>query len=53
VLVDPPDPEAIAAGIDEAGRRRDELRAAGLARAAGFTWARAADEVERLWRELA
>jgi len=53
VLVDPLDVESIAAGIDEAARRRDELRAVGLARAAEFTWARAADEVERLWRELA
>jgi len=53
VLVDPRDPTAIAAGIDEAGRRRDELVAAGLARAAGFTWDRSADLVEALWRELA
>jgi glycosyltransferase involved in cell wall biosynthesis len=53
VLVDPLDFEAIAAGIGEAERRRDELRAAGLTRAARFTWARAADEVEALWRELA
>src|SRR4029079_10654779 len=30
VLVDPRDPAAIAAGIEEAGRRRDELVAAGL-----------------------
>jgi glycosyltransferase involved in cell wall biosynthesis len=53
VLVDPLDAESIAAGIAEAAGRREELRTAGLARAAGFTWARAADEVERLWRELA
>ena len=53
VLVDPRDPAAIAAGIEEAGRRRDELVAAGLARAAGFTWDRSADLVEALWRELA
>jgi glycosyltransferase involved in cell wall biosynthesis len=53
VLVDPLDVESIAAGIDEAAGRRGELRAAGLARAAAFTWARAADEVEALWRELA
>jgi glycosyltransferase involved in cell wall biosynthesis len=53
VLVDPLDVESIAAGIAEAERRRDELRAAGLARARQFTWARAADEVEALWRELA
>jgi len=53
VLVDPLDAESIAAGIAEAERRRGELRTAGLARAAGFTWARAADEIEALWRELA
>jgi glycosyltransferase involved in cell wall biosynthesis len=52
VLVDPLDTESIAAGIVEAERRRDELRAAGLARARQFTWARAADEVEALWRQL-
>ena len=53
VLVDPLDPEAIAAGIAEAGQRRDELVALGRARARAFTWERAADEVEALWRELA
>ena len=53
VLVDPRDPTAIAAGIDEAGRRRDELVAAGLARSAAFTWGHSADLVEALWRELA
>jgi glycosyltransferase involved in cell wall biosynthesis len=53
VLVDPRDPESIAAGIDEADRRRRELVAAGAARAAMFTWRRSADIVEDLWRELA
>jgi alpha-1,3-rhamnosyl/mannosyltransferase len=53
VLVDPRDPAAIAAGIGEAVRRRDELVAAGLTRAAAFTWDRSADLVEALWRELA
>jgi glycosyltransferase involved in cell wall biosynthesis len=53
VLVDPLDVESIAAGIADADRRRDELRAAGLAHARRFAWARAADEVEALWRELA
>ena len=52
VLVDPLDATAIAEGIAEAGRRRDELRAAGFERARQFTWARAADEVEALWRAL-
>jgi glycosyltransferase involved in cell wall biosynthesis len=53
VLVDPLDPESIAAGIAEAQARRDELVPLGLARAREFTWDRAADGVEALWRELA
>jgi glycosyltransferase involved in cell wall biosynthesis len=52
VLVDPLDPESIAAGIAEAQARRDELVPLGLARAREFTWDRAADGVEALWREL-
>jgi glycosyltransferase involved in cell wall biosynthesis len=43
VLVDPLDPASIAAGLEEADRRRDELRALGLARAGEFTW----DDVAR------
>jgi hypothetical protein len=43
----------VAAGIEEADRRRDELRAAGLARAQSFTWRRSADLVEALWRDVA
>ena len=53
VLVDPLDTSAIAAGIDEAMARRDELVPAGLARAREFTWDRAADAVVELWQELA
>jgi glycosyltransferase involved in cell wall biosynthesis len=53
VLVDPLDVSAIAAGIQEAVARRDELVPAGLARASEFTWDRAADAVVELWRELA
>jgi glycosyltransferase involved in cell wall biosynthesis len=53
VLVDPLDVAAIAAGIDEAVRRSDELVSAGLARAREFTWERAADSVVELWSELA
>ena len=53
VLVDPTDVEAIANGITEAIGRREELVPRGLARASGFTWERAADELEALWRELA
>jgi alpha-1,3-rhamnosyl/mannosyltransferase len=43
VLVDPLDPASIADGIEEADRRRDELRTLGLSRAAEFTW----DDVAR------
>jgi glycosyltransferase involved in cell wall biosynthesis len=53
VLVDPRDVASLAAGIGEANERRAELVSLGLARAAEFTWERAADSVERLWRELA
>ena len=52
VLVDPLDVDSIAAGVVEAVSRREELVALGLARAREFMWARAADEVEALWREL-
>jgi glycosyltransferase involved in cell wall biosynthesis len=53
VLVDPLDVSAMAAGIEEAAARHDELVAAGLLRAREFTWKRAADSVVALWRELA
>ena len=53
VLADPLDPASIADGIAEAHARRDELVPRGLARAREFTWGRAADAVEALWRELA
>jgi glycosyltransferase involved in cell wall biosynthesis len=53
ILVDPLDVAAIAAGIGEALRRRDELVTAGLARAREFTWQRTADAVVELWNELA
>jgi glycosyltransferase involved in cell wall biosynthesis len=52
VLADPLDPESIAHGIAEAEARRDELVSLGLARASEFTWSRAANAVEALWREL-
>jgi len=42
VLVDPLDPQSIAAGIGEAAQRRDELVPLGLERARLYTWARAA-----------
>ena len=53
VLVDAGAVDAIAAGSAAADVRRDELVAAGLERARPFTWSRAADLVEALWRELA
>jgi glycosyltransferase involved in cell wall biosynthesis len=53
VLVDATDVDAMAAGIAEAIERRKELVPLGLARAAEFTWTRAADAVDALWRELA
>jgi glycosyltransferase involved in cell wall biosynthesis len=52
VLVDPRHPASIAAGIEEAERRRDALVEIGRARASMFTWRRSADLVEDLWREL-
>jgi glycosyltransferase involved in cell wall biosynthesis len=52
VLVDSLDPGSIAQGIAEAEARRGELVPLGLARASEFTWSRAADAVEALWREL-
>ena len=51
VLVDPLDPDAIAAGLAEAVDRRDELRALGLERAAAFTWAEAARATVEVYRE--
>jgi glycosyltransferase involved in cell wall biosynthesis len=53
VLVDPLDVGSIADGIRAAIGRRDELVPAGIARATGFTWERAADAVVELWQELA
>jgi len=53
VLVDPLDVSSIAAGIAEAKGRRDELVPLGLTRVGEFTWERAANSVEALWRELA
>jgi glycosyltransferase involved in cell wall biosynthesis len=53
VLVDPLSVAEIAAGIQEAISRRDELVPAGLALAHEHTWERAADAVVELWSELA
>jgi glycosyltransferase involved in cell wall biosynthesis len=53
ILVDPLDVEAIADGIEEADRRREELRAAGLARAGAYTWEAAARATVEVYREAA
>lgn len=53
VLVDPQDAVAIAEAIAEAEARSAQLVPLGLARAIEFTWERAADRVEALWKELA
>ena len=52
VLVDPLDAADIARGISEALDRRDELVAAGPARAALYSWARTADAVAAAYREV-
>jgi glycosyltransferase involved in cell wall biosynthesis len=53
VLVDPLDPDAIAAGISEAIDRRDELRARGLERARAFDWHEVARATAGVYREAA
>jgi alpha-1,3-rhamnosyl/mannosyltransferase len=53
VLVDPTDPAAIAAGIEEALARRDELSARGLQRAASFSWRATAEATVAVYREVA
>jgi glycosyltransferase involved in cell wall biosynthesis len=53
VLVDPLDPDAIAAGLAEALDRREELRAQGLERARAFSWADAARATVEVYREAA
>jgi glycosyltransferase involved in cell wall biosynthesis len=53
VLVDPLDPDAIAAGLAEAIDRRDELRERGLARARAFDWRDVARATVEVYREAA
>ena len=53
VLVDPLDPAAIAAGIEEAEARRDELVRAGLVRARDFGWKDVARRTVAVYREAA
>ncbi len=53
VLVDPHEPASIAAGVEEAVSRRDELVARGLERARRFTWERVAAETRQVYEEAA
>jgi glycosyltransferase involved in cell wall biosynthesis len=53
VLVNPMNTEAIAAGIQEALARREELRGAGLERARSYTWDAAARATMDVYREAA
>lgn len=53
VLVDPRDPVGIAAGIESAIARRDELRGLGLERARAFGWAEIAAATHAVYEEAA
>jgi glycosyltransferase involved in cell wall biosynthesis len=51
VLVDPFDPGSIAAGLEEASSRRDELARLGLDRARAFSWIETAAATVEVYRE--
>jgi glycosyltransferase involved in cell wall biosynthesis len=53
VTVDPTDPDAIAAGLNDALARREELGRQGLAASAPYDWSRVARETADVYRELA
>jgi glycosyltransferase involved in cell wall biosynthesis len=53
MLVNPLSVDSIAQGIEAAIERRDDFIAAGVRRAAGFTWQRTADLTMAVYRELA
>jgi glycosyltransferase involved in cell wall biosynthesis len=53
VLFDPDDPDAIAAAVEQALARSEELSARGPSRAALFTWAACAERHEQVYRSLA
>ena len=53
VLVDPLDPDSIAAGLAEAVDRGEELRARGLERARAFDWHETARATVEVYREAA
>ena len=52
ILVDDRSPAALAGGIERALADRERLVAAGLARAAGFTWAETARRTLEVYRSL-
>ncbi len=55
LLVDPDDPEAIAAGVDRILTEetlRSRLRESGLERASSFSWKRVAEETSQVYREV-
>jgi glycosyltransferase involved in cell wall biosynthesis len=53
ITVDPVDPDAIAAGLEQAVARRDELSAQGPQAATRYDWSRTAAETLALYREVA
>jgi glycosyltransferase involved in cell wall biosynthesis len=53
VLVDPLDADAIAAGIEEALARREELRTRGLERSKAFSWDRVAQDTWAVYEQVA
>jgi glycosyltransferase involved in cell wall biosynthesis len=53
VLVDPGDPGSIAAGLEEAISRREELGRLGLERARSYSWDRVAEQTLAVYREVA
>jgi glycosyltransferase involved in cell wall biosynthesis len=53
ITVDPREPDAIAAGLQEAIARRDELGEQGSAAAAEYKWSRVARETLAVYREVA
>jgi glycosyltransferase involved in cell wall biosynthesis len=53
ITVDPADPDSIAAGLEQAVARHDELSAQGPDAAAPYEWGRTAAETSALYREVA
>jgi alpha-1,3-rhamnosyl/mannosyltransferase len=53
VLVDPQDPASIAAGLEDAIARREELAALGRERASAYSWGQVAAQTVDVYREVA